>query len=215
MSSRYKIARLPFPVEQIQKIIDSYDKSKDSPGGLSIKYRMPKKLVATVNEPMGSGVCGAGLDMGECIPWTIMLQPRQLTGLQNAKAKKIGYTLVLTKAQLKQMKGQGLFSTIAKTALTALAPIAVDVVSKKLKGKGTDEEDDLNYQGYEADDESQQHEICPNCNGEGIILKALTKAIQKVIPLPPPKMKMPPKGLSMPPKMVPKNVPRPPVQISM
>lgn len=123
----YKLVHVPFPADMAQKVLDTYESSKDSPGGIDIRYRLPKELVKAgsvdgedfdldTEEIMGTG-------LGGMIKMPLLLQPRQLLGFQSAQSKGKSYPLVLTKAQLKAMKGQGLFAKIGNALLKVVAPI--------------------------------------------------------------------------------------------
>lgn len=222
----YKIAKVPFPLEKAKEIIESYDKSKNAPGGFSVRYRMPKEMVKMVNENTGAGADESyGLGLGKAAMLSMLLQGRQMDGLMNAKGQGKAYNLVLSRKQLKAMKGQGLFSSILSAVAGPIAEAAVGAIANKIKGKGEDDTQDYEEQPEDNIDEvgSRMNEecifepsecdICPHCKGSGLI-PLLAPLIDPIInsfkkqPRPPQRMQgrpMPPPPKMMPPPRMPKN----------
>jgi hypothetical protein len=213
----YKIAKVPFPVEKAKEILDSYEKSKNSPGGFSVRYRMPREMVAMVNENVGAGADNTyGLGLGRAERLSLLLQPRQMEGITNAKEKSKAYNLVMSKKQIKAMMGQGLFSSIISAVAPAVVEAAVGAISKKVKGKGEETEtqqeqpEDIAMEaegrGYNIEP-LEDFDVCDHCKGSGLIpllaplLAPLVRPGKKAPP-PRPRMMAPP-----PPRFMPKNVP--------
>lgn len=134
----YKLAHVPLPAETAQKILDTYDASKDSGGGLEIRYRIPKEAVAMTSfdgedyDPNTPEITGLGLGVHGRFP--IMLQPRQMIGFQSAKEKGKPYVLVLNRAQLRAAKGQGLFKDIASIVAKIASPLLESVAPGSSEG---------------------------------------------------------------------------------
>jgi len=226
----YKIAKVPFPIDKAKEIIDSYEKSKDTTGGFSVRYRMPKEMVKLTNEDVGAGVDESyGMGLGKAVKLSMLLQPRQMEGLNNAKGQGKAYNLVLSRKQLKAMKGQGLFSSILSAVAGPIAELAVGAIKKKIEGKGEDDTQD--YQQEQPEDiaaetggrysneqcimEPTDCDICPHCKGSGLIpllmplLDPIINSLKKQ-PHPPQRMQgrpPPPKMQPMPPppQRMPKN----------
>jgi hypothetical protein len=155
--SKYKVVKLPFPVSGIEDIKKQYLESKGSPGGMSVRYRMPKQMVQLVGsgDDMGDDET-YGMGLGKAKQWMIKLQPRQLTGLNKAKTNGKSYDLVLTKAQLKSMHGSGWFSDLFAPIAKAIAPVA-EALIKPLTGKPRGRGANI--------------EICSSCCGSGLLSK--------------------------------------------
>lgn len=123
----YKLIRVPFPADKAREIMEQYEACKDSPGGMEIRYRLPRQMVGAGSvdgedfDPESEELVGMGL--GSLIKMPILLQPRQFQGFQSAKAKGKSYPLVLNRAQLKAMKGQGLFKDIASVIAKIASPL--------------------------------------------------------------------------------------------
>lgn len=199
--SNYKIAKVPFPVKKGKEIIESFERSKDTAGGMAIRYRMPKEMVAMLNEDVGGGADKSfGMGMGACIKCPFLLQPRQMDGIKNAKEKGKAYNLVLSKKQLQAMKGQGIFSSILSAVAGPLAEVAVGAIAKKVKGKGELAEEGVDFEeGEEADEGGRDDDdgsgigecdICPKCMGSGFLplLAALPFLKEPRQQRPPPRM---------------------------
>lgn len=128
MASRYRVVKVPMPLEQAKTIMESYQQTRKSPGGMSIRYRMPKVMVARGNETTGAGADESyGMGLGRAMMLPLLMQPRQFAGFENAKSQGKAYNLVLTKAQLDAMKGQGIFKKIADTLVKIAAPLLTTV----------------------------------------------------------------------------------------
>lgn len=116
------------PLEQAKTIMESYQQTRKSPGGMSIRYRMPKVMVARGNETVGAGADESyGMGLGKAMMLPLLMQPRQFAGFENAKKQGKAYNLVLTRAQLDAMKGQGIFKKIADTLVKIAAPLLTTV----------------------------------------------------------------------------------------
>lgn len=123
---KYKVVKVPFPADMVEKLAEEYKSKRSSPGGYSIRFRMGRGMVASVDEPVSYDSLEStidGMGMSKLRPFMLMLQPRQHAGLMRAKSAGKPYDLVLTKSALTAMHGAGWFSDIFKPIVKIVAPM--------------------------------------------------------------------------------------------
>lgn len=130
--TNYRMIKVPFPVDKAQEIMEQYEACRHSPGGIEIRYRMPKEMVKAGSID-GEDVDVSteeltGMGLGKLMRMPLLVQPRQLTGFKSAKEKGKSYNLVLNRKQLDHMRGQGLFKDIASVIAKIAGPLLETVV---------------------------------------------------------------------------------------